>query len=117
MGYPDGGRNCLPPGDRLPLSGFTGLSFEINVLGDIYEAFFLVPAGLVGLWLLHRGSPWGPLLIAGIAANLTYNYAMVVTGRQNLWIFFWIVKLALLACPVMIAATPCGGRPGRPPCG
>lgn len=69
--------------------------YELNVLGDLYEAFFLVPVGLIGLWAKRKGSAWGPLLIAGVAVNLAYNYAMASTGRQNLWIFLWIAKLAL----------------------
>ncbi len=69
--------------------------YELNVIGDLYEALILVPTGLVGLIALRKGSPWGPVLIGGVAATITYNYAMVVTGEQNLWIFLWIVKLAL----------------------
>lgn len=98
-------------GYHYPVS--PAFSFEINVLGDIYEAFLLVPVGLVGLWLLRMGSPWGPLLIAGMAANLTYNYAMVVTGRQNLWIFFWIVKLALSGTTVCLAWSLLPSGPSR----
>lgn len=46
------------------------MTLELNVLGDLYEAFFLVPVGLIGLWAMRRGSAWGPLLIAGVGANL-----------------------------------------------
>ncbi|HYG56863.1 MAG TPA: hypothetical protein VD902_02180 [Symbiobacteriaceae bacterium] len=70
-------------------------AYELNVIGDLYEAFILVPTGVVGLLALRKGSPWGPVLIGGVASTLAYNYAMVVTGRQNLWIFLWICKLAL----------------------
>lgn len=31
-------------------------TFELNVLGDLYEAFFLVPAGLVGIWCMRKRS-------------------------------------------------------------
>jgi hypothetical protein len=91
--------------------------YELNVLGDLYEAFITVPVGLLALWLLRKHSPWGPLLIAGVAANLTYNYAMVITGQQNLWIFFWTVKLALAGTAVCLVweHLPAGtGRPARP---
>lgn len=77
-------------------------SFELNVLGDLYELFFLVPAGLIGLLALRRGVVLGPLLIAGVASNLTYNYAMATTGRQNLWIFLWTLKLALAGTTVAL---------------
>ncbi|NLG68835.1 MAG: hypothetical protein GX496_04580, partial [Firmicutes bacterium] len=89
-------------------------TFELNVLGDVYEAFFLVPVGLVGLWALRRGSPWGPLVVAGVATNLAYNYAMLLTGRQNLWVLVWIAKLALAATvsALVWASLPAG--PGRP---
>lgn len=76
--------------------------FELNTLGDLYEAFFLIPAGLIGLWALRKGSAWGPLLIVGVAANLAYNYAMLAAGRQNLWIFLWIAKLALAGTTVCL---------------
>lgn len=91
--------------------------FELNVLGDLYEAFFLVPVGLIGLWATRKGSAWGPLLIAGVAANFAYNYAMLVTGRQNLWIFVWTIKLALSGTTVGLVwnLLPSGpGRPSRP---
>lgn len=91
--------------------------FELNVLGDLYEAVFLVPVGLIGLWALRKGTAWGPLLIAGVAANVAYNYAMLVTGRQNLWIFLWIVKLALAGTAICLVwgLLPSGtGRPSRP---
>ncbi|MGE5542421.1 MAG: hypothetical protein ACM3WT_05240, partial [Bacillota bacterium] len=70
-------------------------SFELNVLGDLYEAFFLVPLGVAGFLATRKGNAWGPVLIAGVAVNFAYNYAMIVTGRQNLWIFLWVAKLAL----------------------
>ncbi|MCL4517209.1 MAG: hypothetical protein M1379_16755 [Firmicutes bacterium] len=76
--------------------------FELNTLGDLYEAFFLIPAGLIGLWVLRKGSAWGPLLIVGVAANLAYNYAMLAAGRQNPWIFLWIAKLALAGTTVCL---------------
>ncbi len=88
-------------------------AFELNVLGDLYEAFFLVPVGLIGLWALRRGSPWGPLLIAGVATNLLYNYAMAVTGRQNLWIFLWVAKLALAGTTVCLVWSLLPQGPGR----
>lgn len=47
--------------------------FELNILGDLYEAFFLLPVGLVGLWSLRKGSVWGPLLIAGVATYFAYS--------------------------------------------
>lgn len=74
--------------------------YELNVLGDLYELFFSVPVGVLGLLALRKGSPWGPLLIAGVAANFAYNYAMAVTGRQNLWVFLWTLKLALAGTSV-----------------
>lgn len=70
-------------------------NFEINVLGDPYELFFVVPLGLAALWLLRKGNAWGSLLVAFVATHFFYNYAMFVTGRQNPWIFVWIAKLAL----------------------
>ncbi|MGE5552993.1 MAG: hypothetical protein ACM3XZ_03595 [Betaproteobacteria bacterium] len=88
-------------GHHYPAS--PAMSFELNVLGDLYEAFFLVPVGLVGLWAMRRGSAWGPLVIAGVAANFAYNYAMLVTGRQNLWIFLWTIKLALAGTAICLA--------------
>ncbi|NPV81773.1 MAG: hypothetical protein HPY52_16190 [Firmicutes bacterium] len=88
-------------------------TFELNVLGDLYEAFFLVPVGLAGLWGMRKGSAWGPLLIAGVAANLAYNYAMPVTGRQNLWVFLWIVKLALSGTAVCLVWNLLPSGPGR----
>jgi len=71
------------------------LAYEMNVIGDLYEAFILVPLGVIGLVALRRGSPWGPILIGGVAATQTYNYALAATGIQNLWIFLYTVKLAL----------------------
>jgi|GEM_PF-2595224 len=71
-------------------------SYEMNVIGDLYEAFIMVPLGLVGLWaMLRKGSAWGPLIIGGVAGTFAYNYAMVSAGRQNLWIFLWVLKVAL----------------------
>lgn len=89
-------------------------NFELNVLGDLYEAFLLVPVGLIGLWSLRKGSAWGPLLIAGVAANLAYNYAMLVTGRQNPWIFLWTIKLALAGTAVCLVWDFLPSGPGRP---
>ncbi|MGE5542613.1 MAG: hypothetical protein ACM3WT_06225 [Bacillota bacterium] len=91
-------------------------SFELNVLGDLYEAFFLAPLGVAGMVATHRGDGWGPVLIAGVAVNLTYNYAMAVTGRQNLWIFLWVAKLALAGttlCTVWPLLPPGRGLAGR----
>lgn len=88
-------------------------AFELNVLGDLYEAFFLIPVGLVGIWCIRRRSVWGPLLIAGVAANLAYNYAMLVTGRQNLWVFLWIVKLALSGTVVCLVWSLLPSGPDR----
>lgn len=76
--------------------------FEMNTLNDLYEVFFLVPLGALGVWLFLRGNPWGAILIAGVAANGVYNYAMWVTGRQNLWIFVWTAKLALTGTAVAL---------------
>lgn len=69
--------------------------YEMNVIGDLYEAFILVPTGVIGLLALRRGSAWGPVLIGGVAATFAYNYALASTGRQNLWIFLWTAKLVL----------------------
>jgi hypothetical protein len=89
-------------------------TFEVNVLGDPYEVFFLVPVGLVGLWALRKGSVWGPLLISGVATNFAYNYAMLVTGRQNLWIFLWTIKLALSGTAACLVWNLLPSGPGRP---
>lgn len=89
------------------------MNFEVNVLGDPYELFFLIPAGLIGLWAMRKGSAWGPLLIAGVAANFAYNYAMLVTGRQNPWIFLWTVKLALSGVAVCLVWNLLPSVPGR----
>lgn len=86
-------------------------TFELNVLGDLYEAFFLVPLGLIGLWALQKGSVWGPLLIAGVATYFAYNYAMIVTGRQNLWIFLWTAKLALSGAATCLVWNHLPSRP------
>lgn len=92
------------------------LAFELNALGDRYDLIFVVPSGLVGLWLLWRGSRWGPVLMAGVAANVTYNYAMVVTGVQNLWIFAWVAKLALAGTSLVMLwpLLPGGAGVGAP---
>lgn len=71
------------------------MNFEINVLGDPFELFIVVPVGLLGLWALRSGKVWGSLLMAGVVAHFVYNYAMFLTGRQNLWVFVWVLKLAL----------------------
>lgn len=41
-------------------------TFELNVLGDLYEAFLLVPVGLAGLWAMRKDSAWGPSLSPGL---------------------------------------------------
>jgi hypothetical protein len=81
-------------GYNYPVSS-PAASFELNVLGDIYEAAVLVPLGVAGIMAMGRGKRWGNLLVTGVTIHFTYNYAMSVTGRQNLWIFVWIAKLAL----------------------
>lgn len=101
------------------LSGFDypaspASTFELNVLGDVYEVSFLVPVGLIGLWALHKDKAWGSPLIAGVAANLAYNYAMLVTGRQNPWIFLWTVKLALAGTAVCLVWGLLPSGPSRP---
>lgn len=78
------------------------MTYEVNVLGDPYELFFVVPLGLVGLWALRKGGSLGPVLIAGVAAHFVYNYAMFVTGAQNPWIFVWVLKLALSGAAVCL---------------
>ena len=70
-------------------------SFELNVLGDIYEAFILVPAGALALWGMHRGAAWASVITAAVTIHFAYNYTMAITGRQNLWIFLWVVKASL----------------------
>lgn len=80
-------------GNHYPAS--EAASYELNVIGDLYEALILVPIGIAGLWALRKGSPWGPVLIGGVASTLAYNYAMVLTGRQNFWVFLWIAKMTL----------------------
>lgn len=80
-------------GYAYPSSAAT--AYEFNVIGDLYEAFILVPTGLAGLLALRKGSAWGPVLIGGVASTLAYNYALASTGRQNLWIFPWTLTLAL----------------------
>lgn len=80
-------------GYAYPSSAAT--AYEFNVIGDLYEAFILVPIGLVGLLALRKGSAWGPVLVGGVASTLAYNYALASTGRQNLWIFPWTLTLAL----------------------
>ena len=69
--------------------------FELNTLGDIYEVAVLIPLGIMGILAMRIERRWGPLLVTGVTAHFTYNYAMAVTGRQNLWVFVWIAKLAL----------------------
>lgn len=71
------------------------VAYELNVIGDLYEALILVPMGLVGLWALRKGNAWGPVLIGGVASTLAYNYALASSGQQNLWVFVWVAKLAL----------------------
>jgi len=89
------------------------MNFEVNTLNDPYELFFLVPAGLIGLRAMRKGSAWGPLLIAGVATNFAYNYAMLVTGRQNLWIFLWTIKLALSGTAVCLVWDLLPSGPGH----
>ncbi len=92
-------------------------TFEINVLGDLYEAFLLVPVGVLGLWAWRRERSWGALIIAGVAVNFAYNYAMFLTGRQNMWVFIWVLKLALSGaalCLVWRHLPPGPGRRTRP---
>ncbi|MGE5623657.1 MAG: hypothetical protein ACM3UP_01375 [Methanocella sp.] len=90
------------------------LAFEMNVLGDLYEALLLVPMGLVGLWALRKGRVWGPLVIAAVSIHFVYNYAMAVTGRQNLWIFLWTAKLALSGTALCLVWNLLPAGPGRP---
>ena len=73
---------------------------EMNVIGDLYEAFLLVPTGIVGLLALRKGSAWGPVLIGGVASTFAYNYTLASSGQQNLWIFLYVAKLALGALSV-----------------
>ncbi|HEY3314539.1 MAG TPA: hypothetical protein VGL40_04565 [Bacillota bacterium] len=87
--------------------------FEMNVLNDLYEAFFLIPVGVVSLWAMRKGGPWGPLLVAGVAMNFVYNYAMMAAGRQNLWVFLWIVKIALSGTVVCMVWDRLPGAAGR----
>lgn len=89
------------------------MDFELNVLGDPLELFIIVPAGLLGLWALRKGKPWGSLLIAGVSAHFVYNYAMALTGRQNLWVFVWILKLALAGTAVCLLWNLLPAGPGR----
>lgn len=103
------------------LSGYdypasAAVAYEMNVIGDLYEAFILVPIGVIGLVALRRGSPWGAVLIGGVASTLAYNYALAGTGRQNLWIFLYTAKLALggLCLCLVWGQLPLGSRlPGR----
>lgn len=77
--------------------------FEFNVLGDIYEAAVLVPLGVTGIVALRKGMRCGIVLVVGVTFHFTYNYAMAVTGRQNLWIFLWVAKLALSGAVMCLA--------------
>lgn len=88
-------------------------AYEMNVLGDIYEAFIAVPVGLIGLLALRKGRTWGPLLIAGVAVHFGYNYAMAVMGRQNLWIFLWTAKVALAGTTFCLVWNLLPAGPGR----
>jgi hypothetical protein len=88
-------------GYDYPSSALT--AYEMNVINDLYEAFLLVPIGLAGLGALRRGSPLGPVLIGGVASTLAYNYALVLTGRQNLWTLFWTLKMALAGISLLLA--------------
>jgi hypothetical protein len=88
-------------------------TFELNVLNDPYELVFLVPAGLIGLWALRRGSTWGPLIVAGVALTFAYNYALLSMGQQNLWIFLWTAKIALSGTAVCLAWSHLPKGPGR----
>ncbi len=94
-------------------------SNELNVLGDLYEGIFLLPVGLLALWAMGKGRPWGNLLATAVGAHMAYNYAMAVTGLQNLWIFLWVAKLTLggatvaLLWPTLTPATEDRPRAGR----
>lgn len=77
--------------------------YEFNTLNDLYELFVFLPVGLIALWQLRRGSQWGPVIISGAAIWTIYNYAMMVTGMQNLWIFLWTAKLAI-STPILLLA-------------
>ncbi|MGE5509587.1 MAG: hypothetical protein ACM3RP_14050 [Chitinophagales bacterium] len=89
-------------------------AFEMNVLGDLYEALVMVPVGLIGLWALRKGRAAGSLLIAGVAVHFGYNYAMAVMGRQNLWIFLWTAKLALAGTTFCLVWNLLPAGPSRP---
>lgn len=78
-------------------------SYEMNVLGDIYEAFVLMPLGLLAIWATRRQKTWGPLLIVGVSVHFAYNYGMAIMGRQNLWIFVWVAKFTLAALAIGLA--------------
>lgn len=71
------------------------LHYEFNVLFDLYEGLLLVPLGLLSLVAYVREAKWGAVLMAAVAATTAYNYAMLVTGQQNMWVFLWTTKLAL----------------------
>jgi hypothetical protein len=88
-------------------------AYEMNVLGDIYEAFIAVPAGLLGLWALRKGRSFGTPLVAAVAVHFGYNYAMAVMGRQNLWIFLWLAKLALAGTTFCLLWNHLPAGPGR----
>ncbi|MDF2630942.1 MAG: hypothetical protein K0R39_4773 [Symbiobacteriaceae bacterium] len=102
-------------GYSYPAPTATG-AYELNTLGDLFELGFSIPVGLIGLWLIARRSAWGPVLVAGVAANFVYNYLMALTGVQNLWTFFWTVKVSLSALVVILAwdhlPSAEGTRPG-----
>jgi hypothetical protein len=102
-------------GYSYPAASASG-AYEMNTLGDLFELGFSIPLGLIGLWLTGRRSPWGPVLVAGVAANFVYNYLMGLTGVQNLWAFFWSAKVSLSAVVVILAwnhlPSAEGSRPG-----
>lgn len=97
-------------GYSYPVSS-PAMDFELNVLGDWYEAAVLVPLGVLAIVAVRKRNRYAPILITFVTVHFTYNYAMAVTGRQNLWIFVWIAKLALsavvlcLVSPMLPAST------------
>jgi len=102
-------------GYSYPVSS-PAMDFELNVLGDIYEAAVLAPLGVLAIVAVRKGSRYAPILITFVTVHFTYNYAMAVTGRQNLWIFVWIAKLALSAIVLCLVSpmlpAPTGLRRG-----